>query len=199
MSGRKNTEKTKKKKKKRSSVLVVGCANAGKSLLVKQMCARSKAGAVPGFGKYNRKKRSVDDNRKNKNGKNVDGAVRLETQPTVGVEIDSLDAGKKGVVLLREVGSPMMAMWSSYFEDCDAVIFIVSRGDRLRLAESAVEFWQLLQHEHIVWLNLKNPEILLNCSIDQSLIKQLLRLLEYLSFIDTQLGTPVSCTILARI
>eukprot|EP00949_MAST-11_sp_MAST-11-sp1_P001001 g1001.t1 len=123
------------------------------------MCARSKAGAVPGFGKYNRKKRSVDDNRKNKNGKNVDGAVRLETQPTVGVEIDSLDAGKKGVVLLREVGSPMMAMWSSYFEDCDAVIFIVSRGDRLRLAESAVEFWQLLQHEHI-----RGKPILLLCS-----------------------------------
>jgi hypothetical protein len=95
----------------------------------------------------------------------------LDTQPTMGVELDQLPYG--GVTLVfREVGGsfvqvrfqPMrtcllqephskchsteclMQVWSNFFEDCGAWAFVVDASNAVSCSQAAIEFWDVLNH-----------------------------------------------------
>jgi GTPase SAR1 family protein len=104
--------------------LVIGCAGAGKTLLLKALHLSS------GFRvtrKLNRLKK--DSTRTN---------VNAITVPTVGVETMSCSLGATKLNF-REVGSSMCTMWSSYYAQVSTVVFVIDASNFSRLAMSASE------------------------------------------------------------
>ncbi len=78
-------------------VLCIGCAGVGKTLLVKQLKRLCSASAQSG------------------------DAVNVETEPTVGVELDRIRSDGVSCVI-REVGAAMMPTWPSYFRSAATVM-----------------------------------------------------------------------------
>eukprot|EP00944_MAST-04C_sp_MAST-4C-sp1_P008097 g8097.t1 len=110
-------------------VLILGCGSVGKSHILR----------------YLRKLTS--------NTKDRDEAISIQSQSTVGVEIDFLrlntskyNRKQKREVRIREVGSPMMPMWNCYSKDCFALIYVVDGSNRTQVTESSIEFFKVLNH-----------------------------------------------------
>lgn len=64
----------------------------------------------------------------------------------------SLAAGKFGdgdasvPITIREVGSPMLPMWPSYYGDCRGVIYVMDTAQPLGLSAALVELLEILSH-----------------------------------------------------
>lgn len=75
-----------------------------------------------------------------------------------GVELDSVSVlrpSKKpgedgsvllGVITIREVGSPMLPMWPSYYDEARSVVFVVDTAQPFGIAAATVELFDVLSH-----------------------------------------------------
>jgi len=111
--------------------LVLGCAGAGKTLLSRKMKQMSKVwdGSC-----------SVEEME--------EPLFGMSTLVTTGMELTKIPYKEK-MVHLREVGSPLMLMWPTYFKKCHIVLYIVGTSNLLQISSAWIEFLELLSAEEM--------------------------------------------------
>lgn len=115
------------------TVLVVGAANSGKSLLLKMLRRRFDASTA----RPPKKKPVIASSQ--------DEGVPT-TRPTIGVEVENVSL-PSARVLLQEVGGSMTLMWPRYYEPCECVVYVVDAADLSSLAAAWIELLTLLNDE----------------------------------------------------
>ncbi|OWK52100.1 ADP-ribosylation factor-like protein 14 [Lonchura striata] len=73
------------------------------------------------------------------------------TMPTVGFNVDMIEAGKDFTLTFWDVGGQknMRELWSSFLEDAGTLLYVVDSSDKRRLEESRREFELILKNESI--------------------------------------------------
>lgn len=99
-----------------SDVLVLGCASAGKTSLVRGLMQTE--ASLP--GSY---------------------TPHLDTASTTGVEVDYVHG-----LSLREVGSPLRSMWHTYLPAARAIMYVVDVSSPMFLAEACVDLLELVAY-----------------------------------------------------
>jgi small GTP-binding protein len=82
------------------------------------------------------------------------GRLKLgETQttiPTIGFHVDTVEY-KNLKLTMWDVGGQfrLRTLWHHYFQNCDAIIYVVDSSDRARVAEAAQELHRALDHNDL--------------------------------------------------
>ncbi|NXB73247.1 ARL14 protein, partial [Donacobius atricapilla] len=73
------------------------------------------------------------------------------TMPTIGFNVDMIEAGKDFTLTLWDVGGQkkMRELWSNFLEDTDGLLYVVDSSDKHRLEESRREFELILKNDSI--------------------------------------------------
>ncbi|CAH2224930.1 ADP-ribosylation factor 11 [Pelobates cultripes] len=76
----------------------------------------------------------------------------METFPTVGFNVESLEMAKNVSVTIWDVGGQdkLRSNWKEYLEDTDALIFVVDSSDVPRLPDAAAELVTVLNNENML-------------------------------------------------
>ncbi|XP_059845233.1 ADP-ribosylation factor-like protein 14 [Hypanus sabinus] len=71
------------------------------------------------------------------------------TASTVGFNVEMLQRGKSIALTVWDVGgqSKMRQLWPFYFQDTDALMFVVDCADTQRMEASRIEFERVLKHK----------------------------------------------------
>ncbi|XP_043097214.1 ADP-ribosylation factor-like protein 11 [Puntigrus tetrazona] len=77
--------------------------------------------------------------------------VVMETSPTVGFNVATVELDKKTSLSVWDVGGQgtMRPNWKYYFEGCKVLVFVVDSSDRARLGEAQTALRKILSHEHL--------------------------------------------------
>lgn len=75
----------------------------------------------------------------------------METSPTIGFNVGTLDLDKKTSLTVWDVGgqSNMRPNWRYYLDDCQALVFVVDSSDRGRMAEAQKALRKVLSDEKL--------------------------------------------------
>ncbi|XP_053312284.1 ADP-ribosylation factor-like protein 11 [Spea bombifrons] len=75
----------------------------------------------------------------------------METFPTVGFNVESLEMAKNMSVTIWDVGGQdkLRSNWKEYLEDTDALIFVVDSSDTSRLPDARAELQTVLKDENM--------------------------------------------------
>ena len=121
-----------------STLLIIGTSGVGKTMLMRQLKRKlvCRGGADASGPK----------------GDDDEAVIRTDTIATVGFETTTVTmprgvagGGRRSeAVTLREVGSPMMLMWSKYYAAATTIVYVVDGADASRVAPSWVELLRLL-------------------------------------------------------
>ncbi|KAM4664576.1 ADP-ribosylation factor-like protein 16 [Discoglossus pictus] len=65
------------------------------------------------------------------------------TQPTVGTNLTDLTIHRKRVTV-REIGGSMGPIWSSYYQDCKFVLFVVDAANPSQVSSSCIQLLSML-------------------------------------------------------
>jgi ADP-ribosylation factor-like protein 13B len=80
----------------------------------------------------------------------IGGDAIKNTTPTVGFTPTNLETPDHKVCIFDlGGGATFRGIWPHYFHDCHGIIYVVDASDKLRLAESAAAFKELVNHEYI--------------------------------------------------
>uniref|UniRef100_A0A8D0H5R3 ADP ribosylation factor like GTPase 16 n=1 Tax=Sphenodon punctatus TaxID=8508 RepID=A0A8D0H5R3_SPHPU len=104
------------------------------------------------------------------------------TLPTVGTNLTDLLIGKK--ITIRELGGCMGPIWSSYYDDCRCVLFMIDAARPTQISSSCVQLLSLLSAEQLAAapvLVLFN-KIDLPCYMSLVEMKSLFRIQDIISF-----------------
>ncbi|XP_034088981.1 ADP-ribosylation factor-like protein 11 [Gymnodraco acuticeps] len=73
----------------------------------------------------------------------------MDTSPTIGFNVGTLDLDKKTSLIIWDVGGQksMRANWRFYLEDCRALVFVVDSSDPARLPEAQKVLKKVLSEE----------------------------------------------------
>ncbi|NXO82826.1 ARL14 protein, partial [Sitta europaea] len=71
------------------------------------------------------------------------------TMPTIGFNVDMIDAGKDFTLTFWDVGGQkkMRELWSNFLEGADGLMYVVDSSDKRRLEEARRELELLLKNE----------------------------------------------------
>lgn len=77
--------------------------------------------------------------------------VIMETSPTVGFNVGTLDLNKKTSLTVWDIGGQrtMRSNWTYYLEGCKALVFVVDSSDRDRMGEAKKALKKVLSDEHM--------------------------------------------------
>ncbi|XP_044521978.1 ADP-ribosylation factor-like protein 11 [Gracilinanus agilis] len=77
---------------------------------------------------------------------------QVETYPTVGFNVESLEASKYGALTLWDIGGQdqLRSSWKDYLEDTDSLLYVLDSTDEDRLPEATVELENVLNNAHMV-------------------------------------------------
>ncbi|KAM8976764.1 ADP-ribosylation factor-like protein 11 [Pelodytes ibericus] len=75
----------------------------------------------------------------------------VETFPTVGFNVESLEMAKNVSVTIWDVGGQdkLRSNWKEYLEDTDTLIFVVDSSDHSRLPDATAELLSVLNNENM--------------------------------------------------
>ncbi|XP_037552463.1 ADP-ribosylation factor-like protein 11 isoform X3 [Nematolebias whitei] len=75
----------------------------------------------------------------------------METSPTVGFNVGTLDLDKKTSLTVWDVGGQqcMRANWKYYLDDCKALVFVVDSSDPARMPEAQKALKKVLSYERL--------------------------------------------------
>ncbi|XP_027704027.1 ADP-ribosylation factor-like protein 11 [Vombatus ursinus] len=76
---------------------------------------------------------------------------QVETYPTVGFNVESLEASKYGSLTLWDVGGQdqLRSSWKNYLEDTDSLLYVLDSTDEDRLPEATAELENVLNNVHM--------------------------------------------------
>ncbi|XP_034268766.1 ADP-ribosylation factor-like protein 16 isoform X2 [Pantherophis guttatus] len=69
------------------------------------------------------------------------------TLPTVGTNLTDLPIGRK--ITIRELGGCMGPIWSSYYSDCHAVLYMIDAANPTQISASCVQLLSVLSAEQL--------------------------------------------------
>lgn len=77
--------------------------------------------------------------------------VLMETSPTVGFNVATVELDKKISLSVWDVGGQgtMRPNWKFYLEGCKVLVFVVDSSDRARMGEAQKALKKILSHEHL--------------------------------------------------
>lgn len=77
--------------------------------------------------------------------------VLMETSPTVGFNVATVELDKKTSLSVWDVGGQgtMRPNWKFYLEGCKVLVFVVDSSDRARMGEAQKALKKILSHEHL--------------------------------------------------
>lgn len=106
--------------------------------------------------------------------KSNEGCVTI---PTIGFNTETISYGRLTFTLFDIGGQQTFRnMWHHYFENCNAVVFVVDCNDTRRIPVVKQEIWKLLEHpmlQDIPFLFFANKQDLPNALRKDKLISQL--------------------------
>ncbi|XP_017296420.2 ADP-ribosylation factor-like protein 11 [Kryptolebias marmoratus] len=75
----------------------------------------------------------------------------METSPTVGFNVGTLDLDKKTSLTVWDVGGQksMRVNWKYYLDDCKALVFVVDSSDQTRMPEAQKALEKILRDERL--------------------------------------------------
>uniref|UniRef100_I3KM99 ADP-ribosylation factor-like protein 11 n=1 Tax=Oreochromis niloticus TaxID=8128 RepID=I3KM99_ORENI len=75
----------------------------------------------------------------------------METSPTIGFNVGTLNLDKKTSLTVWDVGGQkhMRPNWRLYLDDCEALIFVVDSSDQGRMAEAKAALKKILSEEKL--------------------------------------------------
>ncbi|XP_069826095.1 ADP-ribosylation factor-like protein 11 [Dendropsophus ebraccatus] len=75
----------------------------------------------------------------------------VETFPTVGFNVESLEIAKNVFVTVWDVGGQdkLRSNWKEYLEDTDVLIFVVDSTDTFRIQDATAELLTILNNENM--------------------------------------------------
>ena len=117
-----------------SECLILGAEGTGKTLLLKKLVnknSRTKTNTLPG--------EDTTDSRQ------CDGI--LPTIPTVGTNIEDLQLAKGVSCKLREYGGSMAPLWSSAYNRCSMIVFVVDASNSTQISASTMLLLDVLTAE----------------------------------------------------
>ncbi|XP_066237014.1 ADP-ribosylation factor-like protein 11 isoform X2 [Saccopteryx leptura] len=79
------------------------------------------------------------------------GYQLVETQPTVGFNVETLEALGNVSLTLWDVGgqTQLRASWKDYLEGTDVLVYVLDSTDAARLPEAAAELMDVLDNPHM--------------------------------------------------
>ncbi|KAL4503314.1 hypothetical protein ABPG72_000920 [Tetrahymena utriculariae] len=98
----------------------------------------------------------------------------METVPTIGLNIETIQY-KNLEFLVFDVGGKVRSLWSHYYDNLDAIIFVVDSTDKERLWQVKDEFRKLsseLSFQNAVVLVLFNKQDLPECVEFKALVEE---------------------------
>ena len=125
-------------------LLILGSESSGKSFLIRKLKENLELSLVTN----------------NSNSSDSDILKTEYVKPTVGVDLITVETLKAhGYKLqLREIGSPMLAKWSSYYLECNAIVIVIDISDTGSFASSYMLLLEILSHQYEL-LNIANTNI----------------------------------------
>lgn len=77
--------------------------------------------------------------------------VVMETSPTVGFNVATVELDKKTSLSVWDVGGQktMRSNWKYYLEECKVLVFVVDSSDRARMEEAQKALKKILNDEHL--------------------------------------------------
>lgn len=103
------------------------------------------------------------------------------TIPTIGFNSETISYGRLTFTMMDIGGqAKLRKMWHHYFENCNAVVFVIDSNDQFRMNEAKEEVWKLLKHptlQEIPFLFFANKQDLPN-ALDTAAIQNKLNLLQ---------------------
>uniref|UniRef100_A0A8C1V1G3 ADP-ribosylation factor-like protein 11 n=1 Tax=Cyprinus carpio TaxID=7962 RepID=A0A8C1V1G3_CYPCA len=77
--------------------------------------------------------------------------VVMETSPTVGFNVATVELDKKTSLTVWDVGGQgtMRPNWKYYLEGCKVLVFVVDSSDRARMGEAQKALKKILSDEHL--------------------------------------------------
>ncbi|XP_060027753.1 ADP-ribosylation factor-like protein 16 isoform X3 [Erinaceus europaeus] len=111
------------------------------------------------------------------------------TWPTVGTNLTDIVAQRK--VTIRELGGCMGPIWSSYFGDCHALLFMVDTSNPTQLSVSCAQLLGLLSAEQLAGASvlILFNKIDLPCYMSTEEMKSLLRLPDIIACATQNIST----------
>ncbi|KAI4897352.1 hypothetical protein NFI96_002521 [Prochilodus magdalenae] len=75
----------------------------------------------------------------------------MQTSPTIGFNVVTLEVKKKTTFTLWDVGGQgsMRVNWKYYLEDCEALVFVVDASDRARIGEAKTALKKVLSDNNM--------------------------------------------------
>ncbi|KAI7810860.1 ADP-ribosylation factor-like protein 11 [Triplophysa rosa] len=77
--------------------------------------------------------------------------VVMETSPTVGFNVATVELDKKTSLTVWDVGGQetMRSNWKYYLEECKVLVFVVDSSDRARMGDAQKALKKVLNDEHL--------------------------------------------------
>ncbi|KAK2818020.1 hypothetical protein Q7C36_021953 [Tachysurus vachellii] len=77
--------------------------------------------------------------------------VIMETSPTIGFNVVTLELNKKTMLTVWDVGGQgsLRSNWRYYLEGCKALVFVVDSSDRPRMEEAKMALKTILSDQHL--------------------------------------------------
>lgn len=121
-------------------LLMLGSEGSGKSFLIRK---------IKEYFENASNQNSKSDSRHNESD-STDILKSEYVKPTVGVDLVTIESPKINInkLKLREVGSPMLNKWASYYSECDAIILVVDISDSGSFASSYILLLEILSHQN---------------------------------------------------
>ncbi|XP_017554527.1 ADP-ribosylation factor-like protein 11 [Pygocentrus nattereri] len=81
----------------------------------------------------------------------IQRGVVMQTSPTVGFNVLTLELDKKTVFTVWDIGGQgsMRAYWKYYLENCEALVFVVDASDRARMEEAKTALKKVLSDHNM--------------------------------------------------
>jgi ADP-ribosylation factor protein 1 len=99
------------------------------------------------------------------------------TVPTIGFNTETIEYGRLKFTMFDIGGqTTIRKMWHHYFENCNAIVFVIDSSDRARIYEAKDEVWMLLNHpslREIPFLFFANKQDLPNAYTVSNVVEQL--------------------------
>lgn len=118
--------------------LVLGPEGAGKTLLIRKLeecCSNIKKNKAKGSAERPPETQDTVD---------LASQASHHTVPTVGANFAQLKLAKGFTCKLRESGGQMAPLWSSSFEDCKMVVYVIDSSNSVQVSASTILFLDVL-------------------------------------------------------
>ena len=84
-----------------------------------------------------------------------------ETVPTVGTNLIRLSFKKNNrSTTIQEIGGEMQELWSQYFDDSDAIMYVIDQSSAIDISSNCIRMLEILTHKNVA--NIKPILLVLN-------------------------------------